>query len=156
VDADDPRLGDSLRPRRTDVVGLQGLEQRPAQEPREIGHRHEAEGERGQHLSPPAVRPARGREEARLLRDVVDEERRDEEARQGDPEPGEDARRVVEGRSGPQRGRDSDRDPEEERPSERERTSSKERGAISLMMSVTRMYLNERDGPKSRVTTPFR
>jgi len=35
-------------------------------------------------------------------------------------------------------------------------TSSKERGAISLMMSVTRMYRNDREGPRSSVATPFR
>jgi hypothetical protein len=35
-------------------------------------------------------------------------------------------------------------------------TSSNERGAISLMMSLTRMYLNESEGPRSNVATPFR
>ena len=35
-------------------------------------------------------------------------------------------------------------------------TSWTERGAICLMMSVTRMYRNDSEGPKSSVTTPFR
>ena len=114
--ADDPPPAQPLRARRADVVLLERLEHRAADEPGEVRHRPEPERDRraGSCSARSSSRSSAGRMSP-PQREEVDQQRRDQEARDGEADVREEHRRVVEPRVLPQRGDHSQRDADDDR-----------------------------------------